>query len=265
MKKTRSEKEFFGSWGDIWKKDQSLGFQNVIITVGCLHKKPYLGFTLKRFLLNRTMNHSESFVSLVSPQSLCTAQNVNCRDLEGRHSTPLHFAAGYNRVSVVEYLLHHGADVHAKDKGWDAWAYGPSFGQCWHKTILIKEILPVWLLPSAGVWFHFTTPVRMVTTRWPSCWWDTELRSTWPTCGSSRRSTKPRQRANMRSASCCSRFDSLVPFLTPRFYFCQCKYAVLHIKAASMQLWNRGGGSLLFERMHHPLYWSGDQIIKFKY
>uniref|UniRef100_A0A3B3XMB0 Poly [ADP-ribose] polymerase n=1 Tax=Poecilia mexicana TaxID=48701 RepID=A0A3B3XMB0_9TELE len=50
-------------------------------------------------------------------KSLCTAQNVNCRDLEGRHSTPLHFAAGYNRVSVVEYLLHHGADVHAKDKG----------------------------------------------------------------------------------------------------------------------------------------------------
>lgn len=50
-------------------------------------------------------------------QSLCTPQSVNCRDLEGRHSTPLHFAAGYNRVSVVEYLLHHGADVHAKDKG----------------------------------------------------------------------------------------------------------------------------------------------------
>lgn len=59
-------------------------------------------------------------VLILSPsalQSLCTAQNVNCRDLEGRHSTPLHFAAGYNRVSVVEYLLHHGADVHAKDKG----------------------------------------------------------------------------------------------------------------------------------------------------
>lgn len=44
-------------------------------------------------------------------------QIVNCRDLEGRHSTPLHFAAGYNRVSVVEYLLQNGADVHAKDKG----------------------------------------------------------------------------------------------------------------------------------------------------
>ena len=43
--------------------------------------------------------------------------SVNCRDLDGRHSTPLHFAAGYNRVTVVEYLLEHGADVHAKDKG----------------------------------------------------------------------------------------------------------------------------------------------------
>lgn len=43
---------------------------------------------------------------------------VNCRDLDGRHSTPLHFAAGYNRVRVVELLLQHGADVHAKDKGY---------------------------------------------------------------------------------------------------------------------------------------------------
>uniref|UniRef100_H3A867 Poly [ADP-ribose] polymerase n=1 Tax=Latimeria chalumnae TaxID=7897 RepID=H3A867_LATCH len=54
---------------------------------------------------------------LETVKQLCNPQNVNCRDLEGRHSTPLHFAAGYNRVSVVEYLLHHGADVHAKDKG----------------------------------------------------------------------------------------------------------------------------------------------------
>ncbi|XP_073684338.1 poly [ADP-ribose] polymerase tankyrase-2 isoform X2 [Garra rufa] len=50
-------------------------------------------------------------------KKLCTLQNVNCRDVEGRQSTPLHFAAGYNRVAVVEYLLQHGADVHAKDKG----------------------------------------------------------------------------------------------------------------------------------------------------
>ncbi|XP_078496583.1 poly [ADP-ribose] polymerase tankyrase-2-like [Lissotriton helveticus] len=50
-------------------------------------------------------------------KKLCNAQSVNCRDIEGRQSTPLHFAAGYNRVSVVEYLLENGADVHAKDKG----------------------------------------------------------------------------------------------------------------------------------------------------
>lgn len=33
-------------------------------------------------------------------------------------STPLHFAAGYNRVSIVKFLLASGADVHAKDKGY---------------------------------------------------------------------------------------------------------------------------------------------------
>ncbi|KAB0407328.1 hypothetical protein E2I00_010932, partial [Balaenoptera physalus] len=32
-------------------------------------------------------------------------------------STPLHLAAGYNRVRIVQLLLQHGADVHAKDKG----------------------------------------------------------------------------------------------------------------------------------------------------
>lgn len=42
---------------------------------------------------------------------------VNCRDLDGRHSTPLHFAAGFNRVPVVQFLLEHGAEVHAADKG----------------------------------------------------------------------------------------------------------------------------------------------------
>lgn len=42
---------------------------------------------------------------------------VNCRDIDGRHSTPLHFASGYNRIPVVEFLLEGGADVHASDKG----------------------------------------------------------------------------------------------------------------------------------------------------
>lgn len=42
---------------------------------------------------------------------------IHCRDLDGRHSTALHFAAGYNRLDVVKYLIDNGADVHAKDKG----------------------------------------------------------------------------------------------------------------------------------------------------
>lgn len=48
---------------------------------------------------------------------IANPHTVNCRDLDGRHSTPLHFAAGYNRVPVVEYLLENGAEVHASDKG----------------------------------------------------------------------------------------------------------------------------------------------------
>ncbi|KAM9426617.1 poly [ADP-ribose] polymerase tankyrase-2-like [Pholidichthys leucotaenia] len=54
---------------------------------------------------------------LETVKKLCVPQNVNCRDVEGRQSTPLHFAAGYNRLGVVQFLLQHGADVHAKDKG----------------------------------------------------------------------------------------------------------------------------------------------------
>jgi len=42
---------------------------------------------------------------------------VNCRDVDGRNSTPLHFASGYNRIPVVEFLLENDADVHASDKG----------------------------------------------------------------------------------------------------------------------------------------------------
>ena len=48
---------------------------------------------------------------------LLTTLNVNCHASDGRKSTPLHLAAGYNRVRVCETLLNTGADVHAKDKG----------------------------------------------------------------------------------------------------------------------------------------------------
>ena len=50
-------------------------------------------------------------------QKLVTLENVNCRDTQGRNSTPLHLAAGYNNVEVAEFLLESGADVNAQDKG----------------------------------------------------------------------------------------------------------------------------------------------------
>ena len=49
-----------------------------------------------------------------TPTSRYSFLNLSCVDFQ---STPLHLAAGYNRVRVVQLLLQHGADVHAKDKG----------------------------------------------------------------------------------------------------------------------------------------------------
>lgn len=50
--------------------------------------------------------------------TLLNPLNVNCHASDGRRSTPLHLAAGYNRGRVVQLLLKNGADVHAKDKGY---------------------------------------------------------------------------------------------------------------------------------------------------
>ena len=43
--------------------------------------------------------------------------SINARDITGRRSTPLHFAAGFGRKDVVEYLLSIGGDVSSSDEG----------------------------------------------------------------------------------------------------------------------------------------------------
>jgi ankyrin repeat protein len=63
---------------------------------------------------------------------LSNPHTVNCRDLDGRNSTPLHFAAGYNRVPVVEFLLENGAEVHASDKGELRRWFLPISERIWH-------------------------------------------------------------------------------------------------------------------------------------
>ncbi len=48
---------------------------------------------------------------------LCSPLNINSHANDGRRSTCLHLAAGYNRISIVKILLNKGADVHSRDKG----------------------------------------------------------------------------------------------------------------------------------------------------
>lgn len=43
--------------------------------------------------------------------------NVNQTDTAGRRSTALHFASGYGRKDIVEFLLSNGANIHSKDDG----------------------------------------------------------------------------------------------------------------------------------------------------
>ena len=55
--------------------------------------------------------------NLTRVQKLLSPENINCRDSQGRNSTPLHLAAGYNNLDVADFLLENGADVNAQDKG----------------------------------------------------------------------------------------------------------------------------------------------------
>lgn len=76
---------------------------------------------------------------LARVKKLLTADNINCRDIAGRNSTPLHLAAGYNNYEVVEYLLENGANVNSTDKGGlIALHNASSFGHLEIAAILIK-------------------------------------------------------------------------------------------------------------------------------
>lgn len=55
--------------------------------------------------------------NLARVQRLVTPENINCCDAQGRNSTPLHLAAGYNNFEVAEFLLENGAEVNSQDKG----------------------------------------------------------------------------------------------------------------------------------------------------
>ena len=47
----------------------------------------------------------------------CVMVALCCLPWSTLQSTLLHLAAGYNRTRIVQRLIQHGADVHAKDKG----------------------------------------------------------------------------------------------------------------------------------------------------
>lgn len=92
---------------------------------------------------------------------LLTPLNVNCHASDGRRSTPLHLAAGYNRISIVQILLQHGADVHAKDKGGlvplhNACSYGEySFsyrGVPLNSPFILLFITTVFILATSKLW-----------------------------------------------------------------------------------------------------------------
>ncbi|XP_075891211.1 poly [ADP-ribose] polymerase tankyrase-2-like isoform X2 [Nelusetta ayraudi] len=87
--------------------------------------------------VDRQLLEASKTGDLETVKRLCTPQNVNCRDVEGRQSTPLHFAAGFNRLAVVQFLLQHEADVHAKDKG----GLVPLHNACSYGHLEVAELL----------------------------------------------------------------------------------------------------------------------------
>jgi len=53
--------------------------------------------------------------SVARIQKLLTPENVNCRDVHGRNSTPLHLAAGYNNIGKSCIIL--ASNLISRDRG----------------------------------------------------------------------------------------------------------------------------------------------------
>lgn len=71
---------------------------------------------VKKLLTPQNVNEIGESSWLNDTQGLFTS--LNCfTDTAGRRSTALHFASGYGRKDVVEYLLSNGAAISAKDDG----------------------------------------------------------------------------------------------------------------------------------------------------
>ena len=73
--------------------------------------------TLSDTQLNKELFNACRNGDVLKVKKLINSSNVNIRDTSGRKSTPLHFASGFGRKDIVEYLLHLNANVSAKDEG----------------------------------------------------------------------------------------------------------------------------------------------------
>ena len=95
-------------------------------------------------------------------QKLLTPENINCRDSQGRNSTPLHLAAGYNNLEVAEFLLENGADVNAQDKGGLIPLHNASsYGHLDIAALLIRYLLDDFGSGSVCFDFHSTNVVQL--------------------------------------------------------------------------------------------------------
>ena len=73
---------------------------DILTLLEVLDLKCFLGEYKKYDLLEASRSGND-----IKLMSLLTPLNVNCHASDGRKSTPLHLAAGYNRTRIVQLLL----------------------------------------------------------------------------------------------------------------------------------------------------------------